>query len=375
MEFYTSWRKWCYDLPSEVKRGLKLLMNWTAESYVTEGQSATQVFEKLCAVLSCFSPLVPEDETKKLVKVWDYFSKQVLGDRHDNQFIRNDMPLFTTSKLSTNPSMFSASTNSSFSSRQINYIDDYETPIPRNTRAQFHKNIAAAAAASTPATIDFDTSNASSTINDVFSCATFKAALQTILLSFPSTTRRTLHLICRYIKRIATNSNLKLSEKKSNLEYLIDRMGMFLFDFSANYISFKDAICLIQVMVEKQTAVFSPSCVIIDNAEKLYNSRVKGTPAPTIVKYCQQIDKEEYLQQSAGTDAQLLVLLESIIADENLSENQKKKKLDSFRETYPHLYKHRFPHASFIKPKRQATPTRIMNRIRSVVRSSSTKRT
>uniref|UniRef100_A0A914YC61 Uncharacterized protein n=1 Tax=Panagrolaimus superbus TaxID=310955 RepID=A0A914YC61_9BILA len=362
------------DLSSEVKRLLKILMNWKPDSDIPEAQSSTQVFEKLCGKLACFSPLVRESEATKLVRVWNYFSKQILGDRHDNQFVRNDLPSFTTSKVSSNPSIFSASSNSSVSSRQINFIDeyDYETPIPRNTRAQFHKNIAAAA---TSATVEFDSSKASSAINDVFSCPNFKAALQTVLLSFPSTTRRILHLICRYIKRIASNQNLKLNESKPNMEYLLNRMGYFIFDYTANYITFKDAVCLIQIMVEKQTTIFSPSSVIIENAEKLYNSRVKGTPAPTITRYCQQIDTKEYQRQAIDTGDELLSLLNSIIADENLSESQKNKKLDSFRKTYPHLYVLRFPEASFVQPKRQPTPTRVMNRIRSLTRRASTKRT
>uniref|UniRef100_A0A914YLW0 Maturase K n=1 Tax=Panagrolaimus superbus TaxID=310955 RepID=A0A914YLW0_9BILA len=69
-------------------------MNWKPDSDIPEAQSSTQVFEKLCGKLACFSPLVRESEATKLVRVWNYFSKQILGDRHDNQFVRNGIIIY-----------------------------------------------------------------------------------------------------------------------------------------------------------------------------------------------------------------------------------------------------------------------------------------
>ena len=119
---------------------------------------------------------------------------------------------------------------SSLSPPDLKYIDEYEIPsVPRNTRAQFRQHIASAAAS------EFNSSVTSSVIGEITSCksflssytflfgflaADFRAALQTILISFPPSVRRALHLICRFIKRIGANTYLKLHETKSTFDYV-----------------------------------------------------------------------------------------------------------------------------------------------------------
>lgn len=52
-------------------------------------------------------------------------------------------------------------------------------------------------------------------------------------------------------------------------------MGIYIFDMSTTNIKYMDAVCLIRIMVEKQTTLFAPSNIIKENAIKFYFSRVK----------------------------------------------------------------------------------------------------
>uniref|UniRef100_A0AC34GNS0 DEP domain-containing protein n=1 Tax=Panagrolaimus sp. ES5 TaxID=591445 RepID=A0AC34GNS0_9BILA len=77
--------------------------------------------------------------------------------------------------------------------------------------------------------------------------------------------------------------------------------------------------------------------------------------------------------ETASKAEEYLSLLDSLIADEMLSESQKQRKLKGFRETYPQIYLLRFPEAAFTpKPRpRQPTPIRVFQKL---IRRNSAKR-
>uniref|UniRef100_A0A914YT72 DEP domain-containing protein n=1 Tax=Panagrolaimus superbus TaxID=310955 RepID=A0A914YT72_9BILA len=69
--------------------------------------------------------------------------------------------------------------------------------------------------------------------------------------------------------------------------------------------------------------------------------------------------------ETASKSEEYLLLLDSLIADEMLTERQKQRKLKGFRETYPQIYLIRFPEAAFTpKPRpRQPTPIRVFQKL------------
>merc|ERR1712059_82602 len=72
--------------------------------------------------------------------------------------------------------------------------------------------------------------------------------------------------------------------------------------------------------------------------------RLEAGEDPYPVTYCEQVTKDQYERSKfTGSQAALMDLLETIIADERMAEKNKKKKLRKFKDSYPEMWRSRFP--------------------------------
>ena len=72
----------------------------------------------------------------------------------------------------------------------------------------------------------------------------------------------------------------------------------------------------------------------------LVRKRLKAGEDPYPVTYCRQVTREQYQeQQTEGSASALGELLEAILADTNLQDKQKRKKLAKFKEAYPDMWR------------------------------------
>ncbi|KAJ9582988.1 hypothetical protein L9F63_022673 [Diploptera punctata] len=62
------------------------------------------------------------------------------------------------------------------------------------------------------------------------------------------------------------------------------------------------------------------------------------------VTYCEQVSSQQFEQQKlTGSQRALSELLEQILQDTKMPLKEKRKRLKMFKESYPHIYRHRFP--------------------------------
>ncbi|VDM49596.1 unnamed protein product [Toxocara canis] len=81
------------------------------------------------------------------------------------------------------------------------------------------------------------------------------------------------------------------------------------------------------------------------------------------LQFCEPVDPKEYNEQrEKGIESHLLALLDEIVANENLSVEERKKQLKKFKKTYPHIYEKRFPSPKF-RPRKPRTPS-IFDKLR-----------
>ena len=202
----------------------------------------------------------------------------------------------------------------------------------------------------------------------------FYGAVQAMLLTLKPDIRRRLNIVCRYMKRLQENPDLKLHESKSNLSYLLEKLAPCIIDFGVN-LPMKQTFYFVSMLVESHTLLFSPSSSLVIAARRYCASGRKNAPAPQTTAFCRQIPAAEYEKERSNTDMELMRLLDGIILNENMGPSEKAKKLESFKKTYPHLYAKRFPNemaGGDGNLRRNPTPTRrLVQRIRSLTRKDS----
>ncbi|XP_043919746.1 DEP domain-containing protein 1B [Protopterus annectens] len=180
-------------------------------------------------------------------------------------------------------------------------------------------------------------------------------ALQICCLLLPPENRRKLQLLMRMMARIGLNPEMPLlsdtsenrmlmvhtfsrcilcSEEEVDLdEILATRLVMFMMD---NYQE------ILKIPVQLKNAVE-------EHLAHLQRVQIKyaGADADVLLpshSFCHQIITEEFQeQQTDSSEAAATGLLEKIIADQQSSVKEKKKKLKQFQKSYPDIYKKRFP--------------------------------
>ncbi|XP_052016068.1 DEP domain-containing protein 1B [Apodemus sylvaticus] len=180
-------------------------------------------------------------------------------------------------------------------------------------------------------------------------------AFQICCLLLPPENRRKLQLLMRMMARICLNKDMPplcdgfgtrtlmvqtfsrcilCSKDEVDLdELLAARLVTFLMD---NYQEILKVPLALQTSIEERVAHLRRVQIKYPGADMDIT-----LSAPS---FCRQISPEEFEYQRAyGSQEPLAALLEEVIADDKLSNKEKKKKLKQFQKSYPEVYQERFP--------------------------------
>uniref|UniRef100_A0A7E4VAT0 DEP domain-containing protein n=1 Tax=Panagrellus redivivus TaxID=6233 RepID=A0A7E4VAT0_PANRE len=350
------------DLPNDVKKPLNTLMNWapSSEDSIQPNVLFADVYTKLC----CLSPLLPNADAKNVGLLWRHCHCTAIIDRRS--IMRSKTNRFLASTASSTQSTASPGSFLSSGSPKFKYIDDQSTPTAM--RHQRHSMLAINA---NPFASSANSVGGEGVPNDLF-----LDTAQLYLLALTPAVRRKLHVVCRYIRRISSNTNLTFHESKSNIDFMVERLGPCIIDYAAIG-NMKDAPILVRTLIECQTRLFTPPKALYMSARNhaAARSRKSATPEPPV--FCERIASDAYGLHDHH-DVELLKLLDVFISDENMSPEDRSKKLNSFEKTYPKIWAIRFPNGNEEPPKvkkRATTPqARFVNRIRSLTRRDSSNR-
>ncbi|KAJ1353510.1 hypothetical protein KIN20_010151 [Parelaphostrongylus tenuis] len=77
-------------------------------------------------------------------------------------------------------------------------------------------------------------------------------------------------------------------------------------------------------------------------------------------QFCEPAKGSEYDEQNLNLVGNLLELLDQICIDENLTLQEKRKRLKKFKKTYPSVYSQRFPSPDLSNPKKKERENRFL---------------
>ncbi|EYB82626.1 hypothetical protein Y032_0355g3332 [Ancylostoma ceylanicum] len=164
-------------------------------------------------------------------------------------------------------------------------------------------------------------------------------ALSLILLTLPPSRRRRLHHLMRFMNKIAANHCLQLDEHHSNRYAVLKGLSGSIISLGVgpSSLSPSQSIYLVTVLLDYENEIFTvPNSFLSEvDAAIRERQREKMIPAepctessskpPHTVQFCEPI--QDYDNQQRYLEENLLELLEQICSDENLTINEKRKRL------------------------------------------------
>uniref|UniRef100_A0A914ZU43 DEP domain-containing protein n=1 Tax=Parascaris univalens TaxID=6257 RepID=A0A914ZU43_PARUN len=197
-----------------------------------------------------------------------------------------------------------------------------------------------------------------------------------VLLTISPPTRRRLHYLVRFMRRICKNHCLRLDVNRENRYVVLERLSESII-VESDLISPVQCLHIVTFLVDNENELFSVpatfkadvneriTCrrqqeVALSNERKEDTSSSSGCPR---LQFCEPIELREYDEQrERGIESHLLTLLNEIVANENLSVDERKKQLKKFKKTYPQIYEKRFPSPK-LRARKPRTPG-ILHRLR-----------
>ncbi|VDM56825.1 unnamed protein product [Angiostrongylus costaricensis] len=198
-------------------------------------------------------------------------------------------------------------------------------------------------------------------------------ALSLLLLSLPSPRRRRLHFLIRFMNKISANHCLQLDDVHSNRYVALKGLsGSIISTQGASPLSTSQCSHLVSLLLDYEKEVFSvPKGLILEvDATIRERQRDKVTPigqSPELrsemadyVQFCEPAKGSEYEEQNLNLVDNLLELLDQICIDENLTVQERRKRLKKFKKTYPSVYSQRFPSPELNIPKKKERENRFL---------------
>lgn len=196
---------------------------------------------------------------------------------------------------------------------------------------------------------------------------TLLEALSLVLLSLPSSRRRKLHYLVRFMNKIAANHCLQLDELHSNRAAVLKGLSRSIVSLRGSpEVTAPQRAYLVNLLLDHEKKIFGVPRGLVAEVEDAIRERQREKLMPkeegaeklssvsgNTVQFCDQIKTCEYDEQNQQLNQNLLELLEQICCDENLSVNEKRKRLKKFKKTYPAVYSQRFPSPELTQPKRK----------------------
>uniref|UniRef100_F1L529 DEP domain-containing protein 1A n=1 Tax=Ascaris suum TaxID=6253 RepID=F1L529_ASCSU len=178
------------------------------------------------------------------------------------------------------------------------------------------------------------------------------------------------------MRRICKNHCLRLDVNRENRYVVLERLSESII-VESDLISPVQCLHIVTFLVDNESELFSvPATFKADVTERITYRRQQKVALPNERKedalsssgrprlqYCEPIELKEYDEQrERGIESHLLTLLNEIVANENLSVDERKKQLKKFKKTYPQIYEKRFPSPK-LRPRKPRTPG-ILHRLR-----------
>lgn len=201
-------------------------------------------------------------------------------------------------------------------------------------------------------------------------------AVSLVLISLPPSRRRKLHYLIRFMNKIAANHCLQLDELQSNRDTVIKGLSRSIVTLRGLLpISAPQRFHLVSILLDYERKLFAvPEGLIAEvestvrerQREKLIPAEQEVERKPKIsvnVQFCDQVKTRTYEEKNRNLNENLLDLLEQICCDENLSVNEKRRRLKKFKKTYPSLYAQRFPSPELTDSKKKSKEYGLISKL------------
>ncbi|XP_065569132.1 DEP domain-containing protein 1B-like isoform X4 [Artemia franciscana] len=169
--------------------------------------------------------------------------------------------------------------------------------------------------------------------------------LLTLLL--PPSDRRKLHLLLRFMSKVATNRNLVLVGEKQNKDFMVETFYRCILCTASepdyDELNAQRIVAFLMEHVEAVMTVPPEVCATVQQKILDYQKSQQVSPGTY------ESQREQKLNDA------LSQLLDQIVNDQKLNPKDKKKKLKQFREAHPAIYSEHFPNgedAVFLSPKK-----------------------
>lgn len=182
-------------------------------------------------------------------------------------------------------------------------------------------------------------------------------ALQVCCLLLPPANRRRLQLLLRLMARVCHNPTLPpLNDTIATPTLMVQTFARCILR-SADEVDLDELLAtkLVTFMMDNQVDVLRvPSSLhrhVEEHLSHLRRVQIKypGADADSSMAspaYCRQISRAQFEEQRvSGSQGPLQELLEGLVADQELSAKDKRKRLKQFQRSYPDIYRRRFPTA------------------------------
>ncbi|KJH49340.1 domain found in Dishevelled, Egl-10, and Pleckstrin [Dictyocaulus viviparus] len=201
-------------------------------------------------------------------------------------------------------------------------------------------------------------------------------ALSLVLLALPTSRRRKLHYLIRFMNKIATNHCLQLNEVHSNRYVLLKSLtGTIISLRESTSLSLSQSIHLVSLFIDYEKEIFSVPKNLMSDVDVAIRERQRDKVTPigqspglraeisNHVQFCEPVKGSDYDDQNQHLVDNLLELLDQICTDENLTLHEKRKRLKKFKKTYPFVYSHRFPSPELNNPRKKERENRFLSKL------------
>ncbi|KAK0399599.1 hypothetical protein QR680_003129 [Steinernema hermaphroditum] len=203
-------------------------------------------------------------------------------------------------------------------------------------------------------------------------------AMSLILLTLPTALRRRLHFVIRFMQRVSSNNCLRLNDFKENRYVVLERLAPSVIQPSHSpEVPPAKAVQLVTFLMDHESRVFAVPERLLKAVADLAkpSAESNATPnrstlssAPAVSpdrQYCTVVDKNEYNSQDY-VKTSIRELLTQICKDQTLTEEKRKRCLRNFQQTYPEIYKERFPPSNSPPAERRTPLPRFLNKLRNM---------
>jgi len=181
------------------------------------------------------------------------------------------------------------------------------------------------------------------------------AIFKLLTLLIPPPNRRKLQLLLKFIRKVSLNSDLSLDSTLTNRELSLNTFTAVILRPTQGYGVTRITQTerkITRVLLDCYEEVWNPPQTLRREVEEkvylgLVNRRLQAGEDPYPITYCKQVTKDEYEKSKlTGAQTALLDLLQAILTDKKMSDKERTKKLKKFKDSYPDLWRRKYPSES-----------------------------